>query len=133
MPDQCDAACMKIIIDTGMGISFGKLYGRVLARTPSLRPIDYETPMLYADALGDFREAAQALNSHRPPLSAEQRNRLMAQVDKACYRADKLLAWSEKDEVFITSHAQGWTAELLGWVKDDQTVYTELAKEMERP
>lgn len=126
MPENCDAACVKIIIDTGMGSEAARLYAGVIARHAATRPIDIEVALFYARAVETIiQPVALALNKLH--LNTDQHERLMAQVDKQCYRADHLIAWAQAGP--DDGRIPGWTDELLAWAKDDQTFYTELAAE----
>lgn len=134
MPENCDAACVKIIIDTGMGSEAARLYAGVIARHAATRPIDIatrpidiEVALFYARGVETIiQPVALALNKLH--LTTDQHERLMAQVDKQCYRADHLIAWAQAGP--DDGRIPGWTDELLAWAKDDQTFYTELAAEI---
>lgn len=148
MPDnECDPACIKTIIDTGMAVFAMRAYARVIGECPGLRSINYFAPQFFIDAvMGDrgavagcdcegatpalsgFYQVAQWLN--RKKLTTEQRAILAAQVNKDCYRSDDLLAWAQKSEAEILAHVATWTREILAWVKDDQTVYTALVADV---
>lgn len=127
MGDECDAACMKIIIDTGMGVFAAGLYGRTLERnTASFAPVDYEAPQFYIDAALKFGEIAQNLSDGN--LSKAQRDSLMEQIDKQCYRADYMITWSRVPAP-SAEVVNAWTNNLFLWTKEDQEFYTALAKE----
>ena len=148
MPDnECDAACQKIIIDTGMAVFAMRMYQTTIDSFAALRAVDSEVPYFFiaavlgepnvvascdcdngTPALSGFYQVAQWLN--RQKLTATQRATLTAQVQKDCYRSDDLIAWSLKTEAEIVAHAPAWTAKILDWVKDDQTVYTQLVAEV---
>jgi hypothetical protein len=121
MPDD---GCTKCVIDNGMGINAARMYGRVLVQVSGLAGVDYEVADFYADVLVDCERVAQAV-WHK--LDKDERTALLVQVDKACYRADDLIAWSKKSETEIAERAATWTVKLFEWAKDDQTFYTALA------
>lgn len=127
MAGECDAACIKTIIDTGMGAEAALLYLDV-ASGVSLHVAATE---FYARVANNVTlPAAQALN--RLHLSKEQQADLAAQIDQQCYRADDFIAWARMSETERTEHEAAWTEKILGWVKDDQTFYTELAADLEK-
>jgi hypothetical protein len=136
MPENCDAACVKIIIDTGMGVFAANLYSRSLVRrTETFAPVDYEAATFYADFLGtlsgncgDCGVDGIAQQFNRAKLNEGQRERLMAQVQKTCYRADSLIEWSRVARPTAADVAQ-WTERLFTWAKDDQNFYTAFAAE----
>lgn len=126
----CDAECVKIIIDTGMGAEAARLYAGVIKSTLGVQPIDSEAPLFYARvAETTTLRAAQALNE-MAKLKSAQRDRLMAQIDKQCYRADELISWAQLGPEQRADHAAAWTTQIFDWVKEDQVFYTELAAEV---
>lgn len=129
MPEGCDAACEKIIIDTGMAVfAAADVYAGVLddfeIKGAGRRIVDF-----YISTVDLFAKVAQWLNSKH--LTEEQRSRLMEQIDKMCYRSDILLNWSFESESTIRDRAgTDWRDAIRGWSKDDQNVFTALVGEI---
>lgn len=122
-----DDGCTKCVIDQGMGRSAAKLYGAVINRIAGLRPIDYHIHDFYINAQNDFQAAIEEVYGR---FDKDQLTRLFAQLDKACYHANDIVAWCDKSDAFIASHAAGWTTKFIEWVKEDQDVYVALIKEI---
>ena len=123
MPENCDAACVKIIIDTGMGAEAAKLYRSMIRG----EPLFTAAATFYAGVVENVvKPAAQALNALR--LSRAQQERLDAQINLQCYpRADYLLRWAQSDP---NDRRESWGNDLLKWVADDQKFLIDLVTEL---
>lgn len=130
MPEYCDPACVKIIIDTGMGAEAARLYAGVIKGTLGVQPLDWEAPLFYARAVeSTVRPAAQAILD-MPKTKSQQHDAVMAEIDKQCYRADAFIAWAKEPPADRANRAAAWTETILGWAKFDQLFYTEMAAEI---
>jgi hypothetical protein len=118
--------CEKELIDQGMGRLAARFYAAVLGG----KPVAVAAAEFYENVTEEITQpvAQNLLRGVNGKLSKEQHAAVMAQIDKQCYRADKLIAWA------LIGNAQNdlaaWTNEILGWVKDDQTFYTDLIAEL---
>lgn len=117
-------------IDNGMGAEAARFYAGVVGEMANLRPIDQQAPLFYARVVENILHplASGLLSGEMGKLTAAQTDALMAQIDKQCYRADQLIVWAQADSA--DGRIPSWTDELLLWIKDDQTFYTELAAEI---
>jgi hypothetical protein len=126
MPDpgeKCDAACQKLLLDGGMGVLAADLYASVMNETAGIRPIDRHAGTFYSRIVGDLLGPLVTAIRDAGPLSPDQEQRLAAQVDKQCYRADGFVAWAAADDARRVELASFWTNKILEWVKEDQTFY----------
>lgn len=127
MPEGCDAACEKIIIDTGMAVLAAlEMYAPSLDHagiTGSARNV----VGFYVKSVDLFTKQAQKLNAI--PLRGERHARLMAQIQEMCYRAAHLVAWSLESDDEIRENAASWRDAILVWAKNDQEVFTALVME----
>lgn len=122
----CNPDCQKIIIDTGMGREAAELYASVVDKMDN--PLHAATARFYGAVVTLTERVAQAILHS---LDSDQLRRMMEQIDKACYRADWLIAWAQEDpQMTIATRADDWTNQLFAWAKDDQNFYTALIKEV---
>lgn len=131
MPDpsgNCDAACVKIIIDSGMAIVAVARYIKALMRSGLVGPA-IEAAEFYSDVMELVRESALNLNREHQ-LSADQRAAMMTQIDVACYRANTLVGWSKKTIEEVRLRADEWTIKIDGWAKDNADFFVALAKDL---
>lgn len=140
MPNDCDQACQKLLLDAGMSVFANRLYESVISKIVGLRAIDYLAPSFYvATILGEPAGGSDDCECDTKPqgflklslwldsrLHGADHDTLMAQNAKECYRSDDLIAWANKPPAAIVTHVEAWTAEIFEWAKDNQTVYTEL-------
>lgn len=126
MSDECDPACVKIIIDTGMGAEAAKLYADVMGGAELFTA----TALFYAGVAENvIQPAARALNMLH--LTEDQQDRLNEQINLQCYpRADYLLKWAKASVAERTQKSEQWTAKLFEWVADDQKFFIDLAAEV---
>ena len=125
--DGGSGGCTKCVIDYGMGRAGANLYGFVVGRITGLRPIDYGIHQFYIDAVNDFQRGVEMIY-HR--LDKSQMQRLVEQLDKACYRANDMVAWCNRPEKEIVGKAGLFTEKFIEWVADDQAFYVVLVKEV---
>lgn len=119
-------------IDNGMGIEGATHYASTIAEMYSLRAVDRVAPVTYSRIVENILSplAKEFLAGKHGPLTKEQTDMLMAQIDKQCYRALDFRAWSLKSEEQIAKAAPAWTAKIFEWADEDQKVYTKLAAEL---
>lgn len=119
--------CEKEIIDNGMGVYAAQFYKDVRTGTPA----DVAAASFYQATLTNIfaplGKSWLAL-SGKDQLSKEQTAKLEAQINKECYRADALIAWSGTLAAQATT--DHWAATILGWAKDNQTFYTAFSTEL---
>ena len=125
-------------IDNGMGIEAARLYAAVITHlfsdddkriTPTLRVIDREAPIFYADVTENVtRPAARRLLGLK--LTDDQKTRLMARIQEQCYNAEKFIKWSRSDTATIIQNAAVWTVSIFEWLKADQDFYIALSAEV---
>lgn len=129
MPESCDSACQKLLLDAGMVQIAAETYDRVIKRFTGLRAVYYEAPQMFIDFCGlCHTSAARFLDSKQ--LTAEQHDALIADLYQFCYQAGYILDWCRNTDSDIVDNAAGWTAKLFEWQKEHQAVFLELAKNL---
>ena len=128
MPELCDAGCQKLLLDSGMAQIAADMYGRTIIRVNDrapnqIRPVDMEAPLFFRQVAALFEESARRYLEAKP--SKAEKAALLEQLQKQCYRADELIAWSLKGDDQFVQHAAAWTAKLFAWAKEDQTFFLE--------
>lgn len=115
--------------DQQMAIEAAKLYGEVIEDIAGLRAVDKRAPYFYARSLVVQRTVADIMISEKL-LTKAQTDLLVKQTQESCYRADKLIAWSQATDADKVAKAPGWTATLFQWAKNDQGFFTSLINEI---
>src|SRR5688572_24458416 len=127
--------CEKEAVDGGMGAEAARfarevwtgVAPHVAAANFYIRVSENILSPLAKRLLGsDDTATASERNAPKYKLSADQLDRLMKQIDKQCYRADVLIAWTTAPQSDTTT----MTKQILGWVKADQSFYTDLLVEL---
>lgn len=129
MPDLCDASCQKLIIDFVLSIQAAIRYAYVLSFTSNVDAKHAATASYYAGTAEDAFERV-ALEMNAGHLSEDQRNRLITQSLKECYRADEMVEWSLESSADLIANAEERTIEIDAWVKQNQAWYTAFAAEV---
>lgn len=128
MPEYCDAACQKLLLDSGMAKIAADLYGRTIKRVAErapnqMRPVDLEAPQFFSDAAELFEESATRYLAGK--LSKSEKEALLKQLQEQCYNAGYLITWSQMDDAAFVAHAKAWTDKIFAWVKADQKFFLE--------
>jgi hypothetical protein len=115
-------------IDNGMGAEAARFYAAIMNETSGVSAAQRHVPLFYAAVVENvFGPVAQRLLGLK--LTKEQDERLMAQIDKQCYRANDLRAWALAADTVRAERAAAWTAKIIEWLDEDQVFYTALSAE----